>query len=175
MTGYAATVETPDGPFTLVADGGAVIASGWTDDPGVLLAGVHPSLRPADWIRVGAADCDADPALAAGVAAVAAYYAGSFDAVAEVPLRTKGSPFKQAAWAALREVPAGETVSYGELAALAGRPRAARAGGGACATNPTALFVPCHRVVKSDGGIGGFGYRPELKAALLAREGVAAR
>ena len=74
--------------------------------------------------------------------------------------------------AAARAIPWGEVVSYGELAALAGRPRAARAAGSFCAENRFALIIPCHRVVAA-GGIGGYGAAgPELKRRLLALEGV---
>ncbi len=82
------------------------------------------------------------------------------------------TPFQQALAAALRAVPWGEVVSYGELAALAGRPGAARAAGSFCAENRYALIVPCHRVVAA-GGIGGYGASGvELKRRLLALEGV---
>ena len=82
------------------------------------------------------------------------------------------TPFQQALAAALRAVPWGEVVSYGELAALAGRPGAARAAGSFCADNRYALIVPCHRVVAA-GGIGGYGTSGvELKRRLLALEGV---
>lgn len=82
------------------------------------------------------------------------------------------TPFQQELATALRAVPWGETVSYGELAALAGRPGAARAAGSFCADNRFALIVPCHRVVASD-GIGGYGSSGvALKRRLLALEGV---
>jgi O-6-methylguanine DNA methyltransferase len=82
------------------------------------------------------------------------------------------TPFQQALAQALRAVPWGEVVTYGELAALAGRPRAARAAGTFCAENRFALFVPCHRVVGAS-GIGGYGPAGvQLKRRLLALEGV---
>lgn len=91
----------------------------------------------------------------------------------DVPLDLAwATPFQQALAAALRAVPWGEVVSYGELAALAGRPGAARAAGSFCADNRYALIVPCHRVVAS-AGIGGYGASGvELKRRLLALEGV---
>ncbi len=84
-------------------------------------------------------------------------------------------PFRRTVLETLRrEVPWGETVTYGELAAMGGRPRAARAVGTAMASNPVPLVIPCHRVVASNGlgGYGGADGRPDLKRALLALEGV---
>jgi methylated-DNA-[protein]-cysteine S-methyltransferase len=82
------------------------------------------------------------------------------------------SPFMQRAALALVDVPYGETISYGELATLAGRPRAARAAGGFCGRSPLGLFVPCHRVISSDGSLGGYGsYGLAYKRRLLALEG----
>ncbi|WP_448851834.1 methylated-DNA--[protein]-cysteine S-methyltransferase [Corynebacterium sp. 335C] len=82
-----------------------------------------------------------------------------------------GAPFRLRTLAALREVPWGSTVSYGELAARAGSPRAARAAGSACATNPVPLIIPCHRVLPASGAVGAFGGGPAMKRALLAAEG----
>ena len=82
------------------------------------------------------------------------------------------SPFMASAALALLEVPFGETVSYGELAYLAGRPRAARAAGSFCARNPLGLFIPCHRVISGNGSSGPYGsYGVEYKRRLLALEG----
>jgi methylated-DNA-[protein]-cysteine S-methyltransferase len=72
----------------------------------------------------------------------------------------------------LREVPRGETITYGALAARAGNPRAARAVGTACARNPVPIVVPCHRVLPGTGGIGNYGGGPDRKRALLTLEGV---
>ena len=84
------------------------------------------------------------------------------------------TPFMQRAAYALVEVPFGETVSYGELADLAGRPRAARAAGAFCGRNPLELFIPCHRVIAADGSLGGYGsYGLAYKRRLLALEGLA--
>jgi methylated-DNA-[protein]-cysteine S-methyltransferase len=84
------------------------------------------------------------------------------------------SPFMQRAALALAVVPFGETVSYGELAALAGLPRAARAAGAFCGQNPLGLFIPCHRVIAADGSAGGYGsYGVAYKKRLLALEAAA--
>lgn len=86
-------------------------------------------------------------------------------------LRLDGTPFQQQVWRALMDIPAGETRSYGELAVILGQPAgAARAIGTACGANHIAILVPCHRVVKSDGGLGGFRWGIDRKRQLLARE-----
>lgn len=89
---------------------------------------------------------------------------------ADLPLDIRGTAFQEAVWQALRTIPPGETRSYADLAALAGAPGATRAAGSACGANGIALAIPCHRVVRSDGALGGYAYGPERKAALLARE-----
>jgi O-6-methylguanine DNA methyltransferase len=87
------------------------------------------------------------------------------------PLELQGSPFKIRVWSALREIPLGRIATYGEIAARIGSPRAARAVGQACGSNRVVLFVPCHRVVATQGKLGGFGGGLKLKKALLRHEG----
>ncbi len=87
-----------------------------------------------------------------------------------LPLDVRGTAFQEAVWQALKAIPAGETRSYAELAAAAGRPGAVRAAGTACGSNPLAVVVPCHRITRSDGGLGGYAYGVERKRALLDRE-----
>ena len=118
------------------------------------------------------------PAPSDGLAAdllerIRGYFAGKPVSFVDVPLDGDwGTPFQAALAAALRSVPWGEVVSYGELSALAGRARAARAAGTFCAENRFSLFVPCHRVV-SVGGIGGYGsLGVDYKRRLLRLEGV---
>lgn len=161
----SATVTTPDGPFTaLFDDDGVVFASGWVDDGEYLRALIHPALRPASLVEnPGGAVTDA----------VHAYYDGDLDAPSRVPVRQQSGPFLQSAWAALRTVPAGPPVTYSELAELAGNAAAIRAAAACCAQNAAALFVPCHRVVRSDGTLGGFRYGLAIKEALIERESAA--
>ena len=81
-----------------------------------------------------------------------------------------GTAFQQAIWAALCAIPPGETRTYGEIAAAIGRPGAVRAAGTACGDNNLAVLIPCHRVLRSDGSLGGYAYGTRRKQALLERE-----
>jgi methylated-DNA-[protein]-cysteine S-methyltransferase len=83
---------------------------------------------------------------------------------------SSGTPFQQKVWKKMLKVPFGKTVSYKKLASMIGSPKKARAVGNACATNPVSLIVPCHRIIKSDGGLGGYGGGIELKKRLLKLE-----
>jgi len=89
----------------------------------------------------------------------------------EVPLDLVGTAFQQRVWRALREIPPGTTTTYAALARRIGAPRAVRAVGTACGANPVSVAVPCHRVVRGDGGLGGYRWGLRRKKALLAREG----
>lgn len=97
------------------------------------------------------------------------YLAGEIDLLTTVAVRQEGSLFRQRVWESMREIPAGQVATYGELALDAGSPGAARAAGTACGSNHIALFVPCHRVVGST-GIGGYQFGLELKSHLLEFE-----
>ena len=88
-----------------------------------------------------------------------------------VRIRVTGTRFQREVWQSLLGVPAGKVVSYGELAKLSNRPKAMRAVGNACGSNPIAFLVPCHRVIAGDGSIGGFGSALPIKLKLLKREG----
>ena len=88
----------------------------------------------------------------------------------DLPLDVRGTAFQERVWQALRRIPAGKTVSYAELARRVGAPRAVRAVAGACAANLLAVAIPCHRVVRSDGGLSGYRWGVERKRALLERE-----
>jgi methylated-DNA-[protein]-cysteine S-methyltransferase len=99
------------------------------------------------------------------------YLGGRLDALDSIRVDTGGTPFQRQVWAALRAIPAGETRSYAEMARAVGRPSAVRAVARANATNPVSIIVPCHRVVRSDGGIGGYGGGVSRKRWLLKHEG----
>jgi AraC family transcriptional regulator of adaptative response/methylated-DNA-[protein]-cysteine methyltransferase len=88
----------------------------------------------------------------------------------DLPLDIRGTAFQRRVWSALKQLPAGATATYGDIAARIGRPNAARAVAGACAANPLALAIPCHRVVRADGQLGGYRWGLERKRELLQRE-----
>lgn len=162
MTLDWSTVATPAGPLTLVVDDDVVVAAGFSDDASLLqqrlahaLAGAYLRHRP-----------DLGPI----TRAVGAYLRGDLTALDALPARQHGGAFMQAAWAALREIPAGESVSYTQLATRAGRPAAVRAAASACARNLIAPIVPCHRVVRTDGLLGGYYWGLPVKRWLLEHE-----
>lgn len=92
----------------------------------------------------------------------------------DLPLHTKGTPFEEAVWAALRHIPHGERRSYQQIAADLGRPTASRAVAQACAHNNVAVLIPCHRVVRQTGELGGYRWGVERKQTLLDAERAAA-
>ena len=163
------TINTPVGPFTIVGSGTSVLAAGFTGDASELLPLVHPGL-PADILGGtaggGGADADLEPA----VKATMAYFDGDLDAIDAVPVAQRGGEFLARAWDVLRTVPAGAPVTYTQYARLAGRPAAVRAAAQACARNAAALFVPCHRVVRTDGTLGGYRWGLDAKRWLLEHE-----
>ncbi|MCL2483108.1 MAG: methylated-DNA--[protein]-cysteine S-methyltransferase [Propionibacteriaceae bacterium] len=184
------TLTSPDGPFTIITGTDAVLASGWTANVDSLVALIHPSLRPdpqivqAAWedattsanahreggAAPGPGHATDPPIIEQACAAVEAYYHGSLSAPVLVPVAQRGGPFHTKVWVALRTILAGQPLTYADLAERAGNPPAIRAAGSACARNAVALFVPCHRVVKTDRSIGGFRYGPAIKESLLTRE-----
>jgi len=103
-------------------------------------------------------------------AALEAYFAGDLRAIDTLEVDPQGTAFQRRVWAALRTIPAGTTWSYAELARVVGQPTATRAVGAANGRNPIALVVPCHRVIASDGTLGGYGGGLEMKRWLLRHE-----
>ncbi|GAB4086953.1 methylated-DNA--[protein]-cysteine S-methyltransferase [Myceligenerans cantabricum] len=163
---HTTRLTTPDGPFTLVTSDDAVLASGWTEDLDSLVALIHRSLLPA-----GAPGPSSSPGvLDDAAAAVVAYYQGDHGAPARVPVRQASGEYRTHAWDVLRDVAPGARLTYTQYAARTGRPAAVRAAAGACAMNAAALFVPCHRVLRTDGTLGGFRYGLAIKESLLGRE-----
>ncbi|MEV5072415.1 methylated-DNA--[protein]-cysteine S-methyltransferase [Microbacterium sp. LMI12-1-1.1] len=155
------TLETPDGAFTLLADdAGRVLASGWTADPAAILARLSERVRPSI-VETGETDA---------AAAVAAYYEGDLAAIDDVEVAQHGTPMQLAGWAALRRIAPGRPLTYSEFAAELGSPSAVRAAASICARNAPALFVPCHRVLRTDGSLGGFAWGLPVKRRLLDRE-----
>ncbi|PNS08679.1 bifunctional DNA-binding transcriptional regulator/O6-methylguanine-DNA methyltransferase Ada [Solilutibacter silvestris] len=133
------------------------------DDDDELVADLHARFARAECISD-------DAALATHLADVIALVDDPAHAV-DLPLDIRGTAFQQKVWAELRRIPAGETVSYSELATRVGVPDAARAIAGACAANPLAVAIPCHRVVRADGALSGYRWGVQRKEILLQREG----
>lgn len=102
---------------------------------------------------------------------IEAYFEGELTAIDHVPVEANGTPFQEQVWKALREIPAGRTASYGELAARIGRPEASRAVGLANGSNPAGIVVPCHRVIGASGALTGYGGGIDRKRWLLRHEG----
>lgn len=155
------TIDTPDGPFTiLVDDAQRVLASGWTPDADRILGRLRPADRPSA-VREGRTDA---------AAAALAYYGGDLSAIAAVAVSQQGTDMQRTGWEALRRIEAGHPLTYAEFAVELGSPSAVRAAASICARNAPALFVPCHRVLRTGGGLGGFAWGLEVKRALLERE-----
>jgi methylated-DNA-[protein]-cysteine S-methyltransferase len=157
MTIDATTLTTPVGELSLLARNDVLVAAGFAD-PTTMAA------RLDDEALVVRRD------LGRLSAAVEAYFAGDARALDDLPVSQPGGDFHQAAWKVMREVAPGETITYAELAARAGNPRAVRAAGTACARNLIAPIVPCHRIVRTDGSLGGYYYGLPTKQWLLAHE-----
>jgi methylated-DNA-[protein]-cysteine S-methyltransferase len=156
-------IPSPVGELTLVASRHGLRAVLWVDDDERVM------LRDAEAPGDAADAAEAERILGLAAAQLDEYFAGrrtEFD----VPLDPKGTPFQLAAWKTLQTIPFGATMSYGEQARTMGDARKARAVGGANGRNPLSIFVPCHRVVGSDGKLTGFGGGLDAKAWLLDHE-----
>lgn len=157
--------DTPVGEMLAVTDAdGAVRALDFADFEDRMRR-----LLTRHWGQVVLVD---GPVPGAVKAAFDAYFAGDLTALDRLEVKTAGTPFQREVWAALRAIPAGQTVSYGALAARIGRPKAVRAVGLANGKNPVGVIVPCHRVIGADGTLTGYAGGVERKRALLAHEGV---
>lgn len=150
--------DSPLGPLTLRARAGVL-------DGLYMLAHRH---GPAEE-QLGGRVADAAPAAREQLAA---YFAGELREF-DLEVSVRGTEFQQRVWTALREIPFGETRSYGELALAIGQPTAVRAVGLANGKNPVSIVVPCHRVVGADGSLTGYGGGTDRKRALLELEGAA--
>jgi methylated-DNA-[protein]-cysteine S-methyltransferase len=150
-------MPTPVGPFGLAARSGSVIAAGFTDD-------IHELYGVPD---------DEGSEMVSEIPGVTdrleRYFAGDLSAIDAIPTAPIGSERKVMAWAALRKAPPGP-MSYKQLSELMVPPASARSAARACATNPIAVIVPCHRFIGSDGKLHGFGWGLPRKEWLLAHE-----
>lgn len=144
------------------AKGVAAILLG--DDPGVLVRDLQDRFRNAEFVG-------GDARYEALVAKVIGFVETPQRGWLDLPLDVRGTAFQQRVWKALRKVPAGETVTYSDIAERVGAPKSMRAVAGACAANNLAVAIPCHRVVRQDGALSGYRWGVERKRALLEREG----
>ena len=159
------TVATPIGEFVLICDEtGRLRATDWTDYDQRMhrlrarhYGETHFTLTPAR-----------DPFGLAS--AMAAYFDGDIHAIDSLPIATGGTAFQKNVWQALRAIPAGQTISYGDLAMRLGKPTAIRAVGLANGANPIGIIVPCHRVIGANGSLTGYGGGLERKRWLLNHE-----
>lgn len=160
---------------------GRVLVATCDDGIAAVLLGDDDDLLRADLerrfpaVRLRPADQRTREAAALVDAAIASGQAGARTSVFDIPLHLRGTPFQRAVWQALRDIPRGRTATYAEIAARLGRPSAVRAVAQACAANAHAVLVPCHRVVRSDGGLSGYRWGVERKRMLLREEGALAR
>jgi AraC family transcriptional regulator of adaptative response/methylated-DNA-[protein]-cysteine methyltransferase len=151
------------GAILVAATGKGICAILIDDDPGQLVRDLQDRFPQAELVG---AEPEFERTVAQVVGLVEAPRIGL-----DLPLDVRGTAFQQRVWEALRRIPAGQTVSYAELAERVGLPAGARAVAGACAANPVAVAIPCHRVVRNDGALSGYRWGVERKRALLEREG----
>lgn len=157
-----AILDTPIGSLSLLARGDALVGAGFTADPGELHARLHRSLRSLP-LTAGELPWLAKP--------MRDYFDGDLAAPDGLPVHQPATGSRERLWAELRAVPAGTTVTYTALATRAGIGHAARAAGAACAANLIAPVIPCHRVLRTDGSLGGYYYGLDRKEWLLRHEG----
>jgi methylated-DNA-[protein]-cysteine S-methyltransferase len=159
---YSDTFATAAGPFSLAVDAEGAVVGAVFGEAEALRARLPGELLSADPGRCAAARRE-----------VQAYLAGERREFT-VRVAGRGTPFQERVWAALRAIPRGQAISYGELAARVGRPGAARAVGAANGRNPVCLLVPCHRVIAANGRLHGYAFGEATKRWLLELEGVPA-
>ena len=152
---YWTEIDSPIGRLLLVGMETELTHIGFQDGP-------RPMTRNPDWQ-------ESDAPFASVFKQLDAYFSGELRNFT-IPLAPEGTAFQSEVWTALREIPYGETTSYGELAARIGNPKASRAVGAANGKNPIPIIVPCHRVIGSTGSMTGFGGGIPIKEQLLALE-----
>ena len=156
------TTDTPLGRMIVAATDRGISFLGFGDDDDMLISELYSDFPAADISpdEKGLRDC---------VDTIVQNF-NSHTTQVGLPLDVRGTAFQAQVWQALRDIPPGETLTYGEIAARIGKPKAARAVGRACATNPVSLIVPCHRAVGSNGSLTGYGWGVSRKRTLLDRE-----
>ena len=160
-------IETPIGPMLLMVRDDRIIGLEFDDQPERYLKDLRQRFGEFTFAETANPCGFADQ--------LRAYYAGDIRAVDPLPTTGGGTPFQERVWAELRRIPAGTTISYGELAVRLGDKKATRAVGLANGRNPISVVVPCHRVIGADGSLTGYGGGVPRKKWLLAHEGVVPR
>ena len=159
---FTSTHKTPVGQLSLIARDQILLAAGFRGVEDLIVR-----LDEADAL-LGFKSVRTIPVISE---LVSDYFDGDLSAFNGIKVRQPGAEFSQAIWKVMRKIPAGKTLSYAELAARAGSPAAVRAAGSACGRNLIAPIIPCHRIVKTGGDLGNYGYGLEIKQALLEFEG----
>ena len=158
----SAVQKTPVGNIYLIADSGILIAAGFKS-----LNSLQNRLSPSDKLRK-IEPIEKIPKISK---LIDNYFEGRLDALNLIQVRQPGAQFSQKVWKVMRAIPVGMTISYAQLAKKAGSPAAFRAAGTACGNNLIAPIIPCHRIIKSDGSLGNYGYGVAIKEKLLRLEG----
>ena len=158
------TIDSPIGPVRFALRGNALCALGFASQWKKLEANLEARFGTVEW-RSGREARTV-------VRRLRDYFDGDLDCLDPIPVDVEGTPFQRQVWRRLRRVRPGEAISYARLAAAIGRPKAVRAVGSANRSNPVSLVVPCHRVIRSDGSLGGYGGGVKRKKWLLDHEGV---
>ena len=164
------TTKTPIGALYLICDEEVLLAAGFSD-----FATLTKKLATEDRMRTMRAATSAaskrNSEMKWLIDVVLDYFDGDIDAFDGLQVRQPGSAFSQKAWRAMRKIPSGKIISYSQLAVKAGSPAAVRAAGTACGRNAIAPIIPCHRIIRSDGSLGNYGYGVSKKSWLLRHEG----
>lgn len=155
-------MKTPVGRLWLISDASTLVAAAF-GDLAPLQAKLSPALIERGFQKVKSITGVTDE--------VHRYFEGDLQSLDKIKVNQPGGTFSQNTWRAMRKIKPGKTISYADLAANSGSPAAVRAAGSACARNLIAPIVPCHRIVRSDGSLGGYGFGLPTKIWLLKHEG----
>lgn len=159
-------IATPLGPLWILADEqGCLRAVEWEEHSDRMIALLNIHYRSQGYARIGSRN-------PGGLSdKLTAWFEGDLGIIDNLPTATAGTPFQREVWAALRAIPCGQVMHYGQLAAQLGRPGAARAVGAANGSNPVSIVVPCHRVIGRNGTLTGYAGGVQRKEWLLRHEG----
>jgi methylated-DNA-[protein]-cysteine S-methyltransferase len=155
-------VESPIGKVIFAVRDGKICALGFEEHWPTLEKGLERRLGGVELVRRNDPEGFSER--------LRAYFRGDVATIDSIPVDPAGTPFQLQVWSALREIPCGRTLSYGELARVIGKPESVRAVGAANGQNPISIVVPCHRVIGADGKLIGYGGGIERKRWLLAHE-----